>query len=178
MTIAPALLPELRGRLPAHERELADRIWHERDLFVRWPARRLLFMPGVTRAKYAAYTPEHIAAIRAGGLRPNTLSNGPALMAFALAGGERPWRANGREQWTVHHIYDGQYPAPGRAVTTHAVRHGDYFTDTAGLVAVHPVADALADELPYFAWLLRAEAFARFGFDPDGVFSSMAPASG
>jgi hypothetical protein len=46
------------------------------------------------------------------------------------------------------------------------------FTHSAGLVAVHPLADALADEVPYFAWLLRSEAFRRFRFDPDGVFAS------
>ena len=44
------------------------------------------------------------------------------------------------------------------------------FTEAAGLVAAHPFADALADEVPYFAWLLRAEAYQRFGFDPDAVF--------
>jgi len=40
------------------------------------------------------------------------------------------------------------------------------------LIATHPVADALCDEFPFFAWLLRAESFRRFGYDPDGVFSS------
>jgi hypothetical protein len=40
---------------------------------------------------------------------------------------------------------------------------------TGGFV-VHPVAEALADEFAAFAWLLRCEAFTRFGFDPDGVF--------
>ena len=44
------------------------------------------------------------------------------------------------------------------------------FTEAAGLVAIHPLADALADEVPYFAWLLRFEAYQRYGFDPDGVF--------
>jgi hypothetical protein len=33
------------------------------------------------------------------------------------------------------------------------------------------VADSLCDELPLFAWRLRAEAFIRFGYDPDGVFT-------
>ena len=40
-----------------------------------------------------------------------------------------------------------------------------------GLTATHPVAEALADEDFRFAWLLRREAFLRFGYDPDAVFS-------
>jgi hypothetical protein len=47
-----------------------------------------------------------------------------------------------------------------------------YFTQSAGLVAIHPVADALADEFAVFAWRLRAEAFLRFGYDPEGAFSA------
>jgi hypothetical protein len=70
----------------------------------------------------------------------------------------------------VHHIYDGKFPAPDRPTTTHAVKDPQLFTQSAGLVAVHPIADALADEVAYFAWLLRREAFDRFRFDPDGVF--------
>ena len=42
---------------------------------------------------------------------------------------------------------------------------------SAGLVAIHPVAEALKDEYSYFAWLLRHEAFLRFNYDPDSVFS-------
>ena len=43
-------------------------------------------------------------------------------------------------------------------------------TQAAGLVAVHRVAEALKDEYFYFAWLLRHEAYLRFGYDPDTVF--------
>jgi len=42
---------------------------------------------------------------------------------------------------------------------------------SAGLVAIHPVAEALKDEYFYFAWLLRHEAFLRFKYDPDAVLS-------
>jgi hypothetical protein len=45
-----------------------------------------------------------------------------------------------------------------------------HFTQSAGLVAVHPIADALCDEYPFFSWLLRAISFQEFGYDPDGVF--------
>ena len=72
----------------------------------------------------------------------------------------------------MHHIYDGKFPRPGRSHTAHAVKDEQLFTHSAGLVAVHPVADALADEVAYFAWLLRREAYDRFQFDPDQVFGS------
>jgi phenylalanine-4-hydroxylase len=57
-----------------------------------------------------------------------------------------------------------------------SVIHIDYscamhFTHTAGLVAVHTVAEALKDGRFYFAWLLRHEAFLRFDYDPDAVLS-------
>ncbi len=43
-------------------------------------------------------------------------------------------------------------------------------TQSAGLAATRPVAEALKDEYVYFAWLLRYEAFLRFGYDPDAAF--------
>lgn len=51
------------------------------------------------------------------------------------------------------------------------MKDGQLFTEAAGLVALHPVADSLADECAYFAWWLRQQAYERFGFDPDRVFS-------
>lgn len=44
-------------------------------------------------------------------------------------------------------------------------------TQSAGLVAIHPIAEALKDEYFYFARLLRHEAFLRFNYDPDVIFS-------
>jgi phenylalanine-4-hydroxylase len=51
------------------------------------------------------------------------------------------------------------------------VKNGDHFTQSGGLVAIHPIAEALKDEYFYFAWLLRHEAFLGFAYDPDRVFS-------
>jgi len=47
-----------------------------------------------------------------------------------------------------------------------------------GWSAVHPIAEALEDECFHFAWLLRREAFLRFGYDPDAVFSEKADEDG
>lgn len=113
-------------------------------------------MRGVVRQKYHTYPPAAKAHLKRSGVPPDSRSNGPAVCAFKLAGGERPQRSGTNREWSVHHIYDGKFPAPGRGETTHAVRGPRYFTHSAGLVAVHPIADALADEVPYFAWLLKA----------------------
>ena len=40
---------------------------------------------------------------------------------------------------------------------------------SAGLLATCPVAEAPEGEYSYFAWLLRHEAFLRFGYDPGAV---------
>jgi len=91
-------------------------------------------------------------------------------MAFLLGGGTRPPCQESRKRWSIHHIYDGKFPFQGSDRTVHAIKDPDLFTHSAGLVAVHPIADALADEVPYFAWLLRLEAYTLFQFDPDRVF--------
>ena len=72
----------------------------------------------------------------------------------------------------MHHLYSGKFPLPIQVGTTHAAKGPTHFTQSAGLVAVHPVADSLCDESPALTWLLRAESFRRFGYDPDGAFSS------
>lgn len=164
------MLDSLRSTTQRHVLEIADRVWEQRDLFILWPKNPLLFMPGTVRVKYHKYTDEQKQCLRKERIALDSRSNGPAIMAYRLAGGQRPPRVSPGREWSVHHIYDGKFPAPGRSETIHAVKDGRYFTDAAGLVAVHPIADALADEVPYFAWLLRREAYARFGFDPDGVF--------
>jgi len=156
--------------IPKHLFEVIDYVWANRTLFIEWPQESLLLIPGRARQRYHDYPPEVSAQLLDNGITPNRLSNGPAICAFLLAGGHRPVRNNPHQGWSVHHIYDGNHPfCPGQP-TLHAVQDGRYFTESAGLVAIHPVADALADEFPHFAWLLRREAFERFGFDPDGVF--------
>ena len=157
--------------------EIVDSVWKQRDYFVRWPAGSLLFKPGCVRIKgFHEYTVEQSEMIQAKGIEIDKRSNGPAIMAYKLAGGQRPKRHDGAHEWSVHHIYDGKFPWTPGSLTLHAVKHGDHFTEAAGLVAIHRVADALADEVPYFAWLLRAEANSRFGYDPDGVFRPKADA--
>jgi hypothetical protein len=145
-------------------------IYSNPDHFISWPLRSLLLLPDVFRENYHRYPEDISRQLKSAGIPADGRSNGPAICAFLLAGGKRPQRETGRG-WSIHHIYDGKFPFDGKRETTHAVKCGEYFTQAAGLVALHPIADAAADEFSDFAWWLRRQAFDRFGFDPDGVFT-------
>lgn len=159
----------LRNKLSQAELQLSDLIWLNRESFFRWPKQDITLWPGRTREKYHQYPEPLKLQLGAAGIKPNSLSNGPALVAFQFAGGERPTKENGHG-WTVHHIYDGRFLLPDCTDVPVAVKDGGLFTRTAGLVAAHPAADALAGETSYASWLLRAEAFTRFKFDPSDFF--------
>ena len=153
-----------------NQQSVCDIVQANADEFISWPSESLVLLPGVARnVRYHQYPDAVAARLQAAGIRPNTLSNGPAICAFLLAGGVRPMRNTGTG-WHIHHIYDGRFSHPGRETTTHAVQDGRYFTASAGLVAMHPISDAMAHEYSDFAWWLRRQAFERFDFDPDGVF--------
>lgn len=146
----------------------------EPNRFFEWPQIGELLWPGCTRgnADQVHDYPIHVVdRLRKSDIhQPDKRNNGPAIMAFLAAGGVRP--AWGNERWPIHHIYDGADPFAANTATTHAVKNGHYFTHSAGLVAAHPVTHYLAHQSPLLKWLLRREAYIRFGFDPDGVFSS------
>ncbi len=50
-----------------------------------------------------------------------------------------------------------------------AVKNPRHSTQSAGLVATRPLADALAHEFEIFAWKLSAESFRSFGYDLNGA---------
>jgi hypothetical protein len=139
-------------------------IWNQRDTYIRWPKHgRLLWEDVVRRPEPYEYPPELEAEILQAGLSPDPRTNGPAILAFQLAGGDRPRRLYPSSWgWTIHHIYDGKHPHPDKRPVPHAIKSGTLFTEAAGLVAVHPLADYVAMSVPLLAWLLRWEAFRRF----------------
>jgi hypothetical protein len=140
--------------------------------FVKWPERAELLWATCDRTqKYHAYPDSLKTVFREKRMSADARSNGPAIMAYLVASGERPSR-NGTHNWTIHHLYDGKFPYPGTTTPSlRAVKDARHFTQSAGLVAIHPVADATADEFAAFAWRLRAESFMRFGYDPECAFS-------
>ena len=155
----------------ANYKKIANIIHQNPAAFVSWPQKPLLLWDGSTReTRYHQYPEKIIKQLRDAGIIPDRRNNGPAICSFLLAGGIKPLRKTGKG-WSIHHIYDGKFPYENRTTSTKAVNDGQYFTEAAGLVALHPVADAMADEFAEFAWWLRREAYNRFGFDPDRVFS-------
>jgi hypothetical protein len=172
--LLPPWITELADSIPSWIRGVVDQVWANRSNFIRWPCEPLVFAEGCIRdgVRFHRYSNAQRERLRAAGIRsPDTMSNGPAVMAYRLAGGHRPTRESRQHVWSIHHVYDGQFTSPiATTPTVRAVAHPVYFTHSAGLVAIHPIADALADEFAYFAWLLRYEAFVRFQFDPDRVF--------
>ncbi len=161
------------------EQAILSTVAGELDAFLRWPREAVLLWPGCNRVappgKRQAYFsyPTHIRNMaKASRISLDTRPNGPAIAAFVIAGGNRPERFGSSNAWSVHHLYSGKFPYVGRQTTIHAAKEGCHFTQSTGMVAAHPVADALVDEFPFFAWLLSAQAYVRFGYDPDGAFSA------
>lgn len=172
-------LGELKQISSKKEKQVLRVVGANLNSFVRWANKAILLWPGCARVpeegetqKYFRY-PDHLRAlIRAAGVPLDTRANGPAIASFLLAGGERPKRFGSSNAWSIHHLYSGKFPYCAIDVTTHAAKNGKHFTQSAGRIAAHPVADALVDEFPFFTWLLRANAYHRFGYDPDQVFCS------
>jgi len=173
MSQFPSIVDSEFRKLTASERKVATEVWDRRTNYIKWPARARLLWPGCVRTRYHRVPDRIKEEARSRGVPVDSRSNGPAIMSFLLAGGERPRRSN-RQGWHVDHIYDGKFPWPTRSRSLHAVKNGKHFTQAAGLVAIHPIAEALKDEYYHFAWLLRHEAYLRFNYDPDAVFSGKA----
>ncbi len=144
---------------------------------VQWPERACLLWDGCDRIKEPGQKLKHhqypLEIRRLGRpteLKLDTRPNGPAIAAFQFAGGNRPKRFGTQNAWNIHHLYSGKFEYINRNDTLHAVKDGKHFTQSAGLLAAHPVADALFDEYPFFAWYFPALSFQKFGYDPDNVF--------
>jgi hypothetical protein len=151
-------------------------LWREKESWFRWPTESSLFQRGWTRSQDGRgddcypYDAELIARLKQKSLKPDGRNNGPAVLSFLMAGGERPILSD--EGWPIHHIYDGQAFIPNtQRKILHAVKDGAHFTHSGGLVALHPVAHFISHQSALLAWLLRWEAFRRFKYDPNEIFS-------
>ncbi|MEI9961737.1 MAG: hypothetical protein WDM76_11570 [Limisphaerales bacterium] len=154
-------------------------IWRQRETYIRWPKEKRILSqdwvrhPDGSKKDCYDYPPNLAKEITQAGFKVDGRNNGPAILSFLLAGGDRPRRPYpSRWGWTIHHIYDGQHPTPrfSQRRVPHAASDSKLFTDSRGLVAIHPVVDYIVMHEPLLAWLLRWEAFNRFGFDPMNVF--------
>ena len=141
--------------------------------FAQWPKRAILLWEGCDRTpRYHNYPDVVKNDARERNIKLDSRANGPAIAAYRFAGGRRPGRFGSSNEWSIHHLYSGKFPHWDRERTLHATEDGLHFTQSAGLIALHPIADALCDEFPFFSWCLRSKSFSSFGYDPDGVFST------
>ena len=168
----PIWLQKLTASVSKLEWSAIAAICTEPSRFFKWPNAGALLWEGCIRedeSQRHEYPPAIAADLLKLGLRLDTRHNGPAIMSFLAAGGIRPTCEN--EGWHIHHIYDETAPINGiQKSVPHAVKDGQLFTHSAGLVAAHPIAHHLAHQSDLLKWLLRREAFVRFDFDPMGVF--------
>ncbi len=171
------LTKEIEAINPSAVRSVIKTVSRKLTDFVHFPKEAVLLWEGCDRVppkgkhqKYHRY-PESIRnSAKAKGISLDSRANGPAITAFLFAGGNRPLRTGSANSWSIHHLYSGKFPYLNTTETMHAQKDKYHFTQSAGLIAVHPIADAICDEFPCFSWFLRAEAFRRFGYDPDRVF--------
>ena len=150
-------------------------LWIDREKLFRWPNQSELLWPGIVRHQDGNkencydYPAALVARLAAKGMHVDGRNNGPAILAYMMAGGKRP--KVGSWGWPIHHVYDGGTVIPGtRKRILHAVKDGQFFTHSGGLVAAHPAAHFIAHKSTLLAWLLRWEAWRRFRFDPDCIF--------
>jgi len=132
---------ELSQLRDSAERTVRDTVGENLDVFVRWPERALLLWPECDRTPPPGKKHKYFKY--------------PAHIKDIA----RPLR----------YTLDGWPNGP--AIAAFCIAGGVRPAQSAGVVAVHPVADALVDEFPFFTWLLRARAYQKFGYDPDGAFS-------
>ena len=140
------------------------------EQYIFFPEKALLLWDGCIRKKYHAFPNEIKHVLTIDKIKYNSLSNGPAINSYQLAQGKRPNRRGNSHGWSIHHIYNGDFPYHNNSI--HAVKEGKHFTQSAGLLAAHPLADALFEEFDIFAWYVRAKAYQKFGYDPDQVFNN------
>jgi hypothetical protein len=82
------------------------------------------------------------------------------------------WPLSSTGTWRLRHLYDGRFPFPGRERTLNALDDRMHFSQTAGLIALHPTLGPLWKRFGALAKALRARSFVQFGYDPENYFSS------
>lgn len=172
------LKDELNALTNKFEKQLIEIVVKNLADFVNFPKRAILMWEGCNRVaekgkiKYHKFPKELVTELKEAGVKTlDGRPNGPAIAAFLFGGGIRPTRYGSKNSWHIHHLYSGKFPYIDVNDTLHAVKDGLHFTQSAGLVATHPIVDQMCDEYPFFSWYLRAIAFKKFGYDPDRVFS-------
>lgn len=122
----PCCLDDLKGWLDTETWTIPEEPYQQVILavnanlgaFVQWPQRAEVLWAGCDRKReqdqkqrYHRF-PEILRPLIRQHKFTDRRSNGPAKLAYLVAGGERRLRARGKG-WNIHHLYDGQFPYPG-----------------------------------------------------------------
>ena len=110
-------------RLPdAAVRPIAGAVVSSIGEFVKWADRAELLIEGCDRTQnYHKFPPQIIHRARAQRVPLDARSNGPAIVAFLLAGGRRPTRFGHTYGWPIHHQYhETQFRERPRDGSTHS----------------------------------------------------------
>jgi hypothetical protein len=153
------------NNLTPTEQSVAEYIWQNKDQFFCWPVIPLLLLPEVTRPGrgHHSYSDELRETFGKFKIPIDSKSNGPAVMSYLLSGGEMRFTSHDK-LWEIHHIYNRDFSFNGEILD--AVHCGNHFTDSAGLVAAHPVAHKAAHTFAYIARRLWQEANERYEYNP------------
>jgi len=94
----------------------------------------------------------------------------PRGSAFRCAGGNVPQAVPDADAWQLIHLYAAA-PAFDNGAAFDGTAQPKHYTQSAGLVAVHPVVYHLTGQFPCIVWTLRARSFMRFNHDPANYFA-------
>lgn len=146
------------------------------NTYIHFPKTAILLWEGCIRCKSNEkhnFPIELKQKLRTKKIPVDSRGNEPAVNAYLYAERKRPNKlGNPKHGWSTHHLYNNKFPYPKQDSTIHAVKDSKHFNQNAGLVAVHPIADAIFEEFDIFAWYVRAQAYLKFGYDPDKVFNA------
>ena len=81
------------NELPPSEQKIISEVWNNKNDYIKWPKQSILLIPGLIRPKsgFHKYSPELTRKFKEKGITIDSRTNGPAIMAYLYAGGERPF---------------------------------------------------------------------------------------
>jgi hypothetical protein len=94
-----------------------------------------------------------------------------AVAAFRRMGGYVPQAVPGTEAWQLLHLYEALTRWGAAGNRDEAARAARHYTQSANLVAVHPVVQHLMAQYPCIVKTLQARVFTKFRYDPLDQFA-------
>ena len=181
-----AWLDHITENLPPFIRSVCKSVYHE-SLLVRLPEQPLLCAFEMTSRGHVDtksakdfimlnLDQERVAQYRALVRQEDPeerLPSAHVFAAFSYTRGHVPQVSVADDGWRVMHLYAGA-PAFDNGVAFDAMADPKHYTQSACLVAVHPVVQHLMAQYPCIVYALRARSFTQFQYDPANYFAPQA----